>query len=52
MIKEGKNTIAVEVATTLEREVFALTGPGMMGPKEPSALSGITGEVRLWLTVS
>lgn len=52
LIKEGKNTIAVEVATTLEREVFALTGPGMMGPKEPSALSGITGEVRLWLTVS
>jgi hypothetical protein len=52
LVKEGENHIVIEVATTLEREVFSMTGPGhmasIMGPKEPTALSGITGTVKIF----
>lgn len=51
-VKEGENHIRIEVATTLEREmavravdrIAQLTGE----KKEPTALSGITGEVKLY----
>lgn len=44
----GNNKIAIEVATTLER---ALSGePNMMGQIiEPTSLSGITGDVKLFM---
>lgn len=38
-MKEGKNEIAIEVATTLEREMYARTRKG----QEPTCGSGITG---------
>ncbi len=46
-VKSGENRIAIEVATTLEREMANI--PNMFGQvTEPAALSGITGEVRLY----
>ncbi|MDO4285045.1 MAG: glycosyl hydrolase [Eubacteriales bacterium] len=50
LVKKGENTLVIEVATTLERECYQMvTDPRrkMMTP-EPTAESGITGEVRLW----
>lgn len=44
---DGENSVVIEVATTLEREMAKL--PNMFGMKaEPKALSGITGEVKLY----
>lgn len=40
-MKEGENEIVIEVATTLEREMYACTGNG----QEPACGSGITGLV-------
>lgn len=48
LVKDGVNSLTIEVATTLEREVFKMHGPGRFGPGEPSALSGITGDVRMY----
>lgn len=43
----GNNSIRIEVATTLERQMAVI--PDRMGrKKEAKALSGITGEVRIW----
>ena len=51
-IRKGKNTITVDVATTLERAVQTTTGiPGAVIPP-PSNHCGITGNVRLFKTVS
>lgn len=52
-LKEGKNKIVVEVATTLERECYALNydsldGFAKMLAKEPTAKSGICGKVKLF----
>lgn len=49
-LKEGINYIRIEVATTLERQMAQI--PDFFGnKKESKALSGITGEVRLWKMV-
>lgn len=46
-VKMGENKLVIEAATTLDREMAKL--PGMFGQKiVPSALSGITGEVKLY----
>ncbi len=46
-LREGRNEIRVEVATTLERENSGI--PDVTGQiKEPVSLSGITGSVRLY----
>lgn len=46
-VKPGENGIAIEVATTLEREMAKV--PNMFGQKtEPSSLSGIVGTVTLY----
>ena len=47
-VHPGENTLRIEAATTLEREMFKV--PDRMGrPKpEPTAPSGISGEVRLY----
>lgn len=46
-VKPGKNRIQIEVATTLEREMAKF--PDTYGnTKEAEALSGVTGEVRIW----
>lgn len=43
----GDNTIRIEVATTLERQLADV--PDILGnKKEAKSLSGITGEVRIW----
>lgn len=48
-VHEGCHELAVEVATTLERECYPmLEGFQKLMAPEPSALSGITGSVRLW----
>lgn len=41
LMKEGENQIAIEVATTLEREMYARTGKG----QKPTCGSGIAGMV-------
>lgn len=47
-VKEGENMLRIEVATTLNREMSVLPGP--FGEKvEATALSGITGDVRLYI---
>lgn len=46
-VKGGENRLVIEAATTLERAMAGL--PNYMGVKvEPSALSGITGEVWMY----
>lgn len=46
-LKPGKNTIRIEVATTLERQMAGI--PDQSGrTKDAKAQSGITGEVKLW----
>ncbi len=49
LLRPGENELAVEVATTLERETATLRGAYPEGYKIPvSALSGITGKVWLY----
>ncbi len=44
---DGENQLRIEVATTLERQMSTI--PDVYGQiKEPTSLSGITGEVKLW----
>lgn len=51
-LRQGENKLAIEVATTLERENAGL--PDLirtylgLGPKRPTCPSGINGSVRLW----
>lgn len=49
LAKPGENQLAVEVATTLERQCYPLLDPlhKMLAPK-PSAHSGLTGNARLY----
>ena len=47
LCREGENEVMIEVATTLEREMAKVPDPIRPKP-EPAALSGITGEVRLY----
>ena len=51
LVQPGENALAIEVATTLERYCYTLTKDEprakIMGLKEPSRGSGITGQVRL-----
>jgi hypothetical protein len=47
--KEGPNTLAVEVATTLERQVKQSGLAAVMDTAEPDNLLGITGQVKLYL---
>lgn len=49
-VTDGENTLAVEVATTLEREVYAMHPTNGYGlPAEPPAApTGINGNVLLW----
>jgi hypothetical protein len=46
-VQEGENDVVIEVATTLEREVFKMCGPTMFSPEEPKSPSGITGQVKI-----
>lgn len=46
-LQAGRNTICIEVATTLEREMAVLPDP-YGRKKQAKSLSGITGETRLW----
>lgn len=51
-ITDGENTLAIEVATTLEREMSAVPNrmAALVGLEaKPECPSGINGEVRLWL---
>lgn len=52
-LKKGENALRIEVATTLERECYELMKEDLRakvrGLKEPSAKSGITGQVFLYL---
>lgn len=49
LVKEGSNTLAIEVATTLERAVPTVTKvPGAV-ILPPANHCGITGEVRLYI---
>ena len=46
-VKPGRNSLCIEVATTLERQMAKV--PDQIGrTKEAKCSSGITGEVRLW----
>lgn len=48
LLKNGKNTIVIEVATTLERKARAIgAGDGGMGAPVPLSPTGIVGKVRL-----
>lgn len=49
MAKDGQNTLRIEVATTLERQVGRRGLMGYLLTPKPSALSGITGNVSLWV---
>ena len=49
LIRAGENTIVIEVATTLDRAVEKTGMALMMGSKESTALSGITGEVVVYM---
>lgn len=48
--KEGKNTLVIEVATTLERKMKAMDDSGRpsLGGNPPVSPTGITGEVLIW----
>jgi hypothetical protein len=48
-VKQGLNPVRIEVATTLERAVGRKGLIGLLMAPKPSALSGITGEVNLYL---
>lgn len=51
LVKPGENSLAIEAATTLERQCYNMTRDDprmkMRGLKEPACGSGITGQVRL-----
>ncbi len=50
-VKPGVNTLVIEVATTLEREMSTVPNPlaaYIGGAKEPTNPSGLCGEVKLW----
>jgi len=49
LLKAGENQLRIEVATTLERQVGRRGLMGLLLTPKPSALSGITGSVDLWL---
>ncbi len=49
LVKEGENYLRIEVATTLERQVGRRGLLGLLLTPKPSALSGITGEVALYV---
>ena len=53
LICDGKNKLAIEVATTLERQMYDVMKDDprakMRGLKEPDCGSGITGTVRLYM---
>jgi hypothetical protein len=49
LVKEGENSLRIEVATTVERQVGRRGLLGRLMTPKPSALSGITGEVNLWV---
>lgn len=52
LVKPGENSLAIEVATTLERQCYIMTKDEprmkMRGLKEPVCGSGITGHVSLY----
>lgn len=52
VLQPGKNTIAIEVATTLERHMSTQPDPIRqhlgLGDKQPACPSGISGSVKLW----
>jgi hypothetical protein len=48
LVKQGENTMWIEVATTLERQVGRRGLIGLLTAPKPSALSGITGDVNLY----
>lgn len=48
LAREGENHLRIEVATTLERQVGRRGLMGLLLTPRPSALSGITGEVKLY----
>jgi hypothetical protein len=48
-LKQGENHLQIEVATTLERQVGRKGLVAMMVFPKPSALSGITGDVNLYI---
>lgn len=50
IVREGKNQLRIEVATILERQVGRRGLMGLLLTPKPSALSGITGEVNLWVS--
>lgn len=49
-VQEGENDVVIEVANTLEREVFKMCGPTMFSPEEPKSPSGITGQVKIYVS--
>ncbi len=51
VIKDGKNKLCIEVATTLEREMFQPSGSAMMPKQKPKNPSGINGKVYLCKSV-
>lgn len=48
LIREGENTLRIEVATTLEREIAFAKAEESSSERITDALSGITGEVRVF----
>jgi hypothetical protein len=52
LVKQGRNDLRIEVATTLERQVGRRGLRGWLLTPKPSALSGITGEVNLCVEVT
>jgi len=47
-VKQGKNELRIEVATTLERKCYSLLTPSQQkATTKPTARSGITGHIRL-----
>ena len=50
LLHAGDNAIVIEVATTLDRAVEKTGMAALMGSKEPTCLSGITGEVAVYIS--
>jgi hypothetical protein len=50
-VKTGENRLAIEVATTLERQVGPTSMQAKMMNLKPSAKSGITGTVRIYTSI-
>ena len=49
LVKEGENTLRIEVATTLERQIGRGGLIGLMLTPKPSSRSGITGVINLYI---